>query len=134
MDGRSFALELHLVNESALGELLVLGVLIRPGHPNPAYDPLIAALPARPGERGELTGLDALSLLPDDGRGLRYSYTGSLTTPPCSEGVRWHVFASELELSPAQIQGFTTIYESNNRPLQALNDRAIALGGGAQAA
>jgi carbonic anhydrase len=126
--GRSFALELHLVNESSSGLLLVLGVLIRPGRANPAFNRLIAALPASPGQRRRLTGLNPLSLLPENGQGARYTYSGSLTTPPCTEGVGWNVFATPVELSPAQIRRFTAIYDHNNRPLQPSNGRAVRLG------
>jgi carbonic anhydrase len=128
--GRSFALELHLVNESSSGRLLVLGVLIRPGRANRAFDRLIAALPASPGQRRRLTGLIALTLLPEKGQGARYTYSGSLTTPPCTEGVSWNVFATPVELSPAQIRRFTVIYDHNNRPLQPSNGRAVRLGRG----
>jgi carbonic anhydrase len=128
LGGRSFALELHLVNESSSGRLLVLGVLIRPGQANRAFDRLIAALPASPGQRRRLTGLNPLSLLPERGQGARYTYSGSLTTPPCTEGVSWNVFATPVELSPAQIRRFTAIYDHNNRPLQPSNGRAVRLG------
>jgi carbonic anhydrase len=128
--GRSFALELHLVNESSSGRLLVLGVLIRPGRANPAFDRLIAALPASRGQRRRLTGLNPLSLLPEKGQGARYAYPGSLTTPPCTEDVGWNVFATPLELSSAQIRRFTAIYDHNNRPLQPPNGRAVRLGRG----
>jgi carbonic anhydrase len=130
VDGRSFALELHLVNDSSTGRLLVLGVLIRPGRANPAFDRLIAALPTTPGQRRRLTGLNPLSLLPEKGLGARYAYSGSLTTPPCTEGVGWNVFAAPVELSPAQIRRFTVIYNHNNRPLQPSNGRAVLLGRG----
>jgi carbonic anhydrase len=128
--GRSFALELHLVNESSSGRLLVLGVLIRPGRANPAFNRLIAALPASPGQHRTLPRLDPLSLLPEKGQGARYTYSGSLTTPPCTEGVGWNVFATPVELSPAQIRRFTAIYDHNSRPLQPSNGRAVRLGRG----
>jgi carbonic anhydrase len=128
--GHSFALELHLVNKSSSGRLLVVAVLIRPGRANRAFDRLIAALPASPGQRRRLTGLNALSLLPEKGQGARYIYSGSLTTPPCTEGVSWNVFATPVELSPAQIRRFTAIYDHNNRPLQPSNGRPVRLGRG----
>jgi carbonic anhydrase len=130
VNGRSFALELHLVNESASGQSLVLGVLIRPGRANPALARLIAALPAHVGRHAKLTGFNPLSLLPDRGRGPRYAYAGSLTTPPCTEGLRWNVFAKPVELSRAQIRRFTAIYDHTDRPLQARNGRVVVLGGG----
>jgi carbonic anhydrase len=130
MAGRSFGLELHLVNQSSSGRLLVLGVLIRPGRANPAFDRLIAALPVSPGQHRRLAGLNPLSLLPEKGQGARYTYSGSLTTPPCTQGVDWNVFATPFELSTAQIRRFTAIYAHNNRPLQPSNGRAVRLGRG----
>ena len=131
VDGRSFPLELHLVTRSASGQLLVLGVLIKRGRSNPAFARLLAALPKRQGEHAKLTRFDALSLLPAGGRGLRYAYGGSLTTPPCTEGVRWNVFAAPVALSAAQIRALTSIYSHTNRPIQPRNGRALVLGGGA---
>ena len=129
VEGRSFALELHLVNRSDSGQLLVLGVLVRSGRSHPAFDRLIAALPPRAGEHSMLSCFDPLSLLPDAGRGARYAYTGSLTTPPCTEGVLWNVFASPLELSAAQIRRLASDHERTNRPLQPRNGRTLVLGG-----
>jgi carbonic anhydrase len=128
VDSRSFALELHLVNESSSGRLLVLGVLVRPGRANRAFNRLIATLPASPGQRSTLTGLNPLSLLPEKGQGPRYTYSGSLTTPPCTEGVNWNVFATPVQLSAAQIRRLTAIYNHNNRPLQPSNGRAVRFG------
>jgi carbonic anhydrase len=127
IDGHSFKLELHLVNESTSGQLLVLGVLIQPGRASPGFDRLIAALPAHKGQHSSLTGFNPLSLLPDSGHGSRYAYSGSLTTPPCKEPVRWNVFATPVALSPAQIGRFTAIYDHNSRPLQPRNGRAVVL-------
>ncbi|HEY8638551.1 MAG TPA: carbonic anhydrase family protein [Solirubrobacteraceae bacterium] len=130
IDGRSFPLELHLVNKSPDGQALVLGALVRAGHANPAFARLIAALPTHEGQHRTLTGFDPLSLLPGRGRAARYAYTGSLTTPPCTEGVRWNVFATPVELSPAQIRRFTSIYDHHNRPLQPRNGRPLVVGTG----
>lgn len=130
IDGHSFALELHLVNESISGQLLVLGVLIRPGRANARFNRLIAALPTHDGQHSHLTGFNPLSLLPDNGHGPRYAYSGSLTTPPCKEGVRWNVLATPVELSPAQIWRFTVIYDHNSRPLQPRNGRTVVLSTG----
>ncbi|WP_258667217.1 carbonic anhydrase family protein [Pseudomonas sp. B21-040] len=58
-----------------------------------------------------------------------YSYMGSLTTPPCSEGVRWHVLTQPVQLSHAQLQAFQALYPMNARPVQPLNDRTVNVGG-----
>jgi carbonic anhydrase len=54
-----------------------------------------------------------------------YRYDGSLTTPPCSEGVKWLVLTTPIELSPEQIGAFTRLISGNNRPVQPLNGRAV---------
>jgi hypothetical protein len=58
------------------------------------------------------------------------SYPGSLTTPPCTEGVRWEIFDEAIEMSKAQIDRYTGVYDDNRRPLQLLHGRRPALGGG----
>ncbi len=54
-----------------------------------------------------------------------YHYDGSLTTPPCSEGVKWYVRKTQTQLSKVQIAAFTAVYDHNNRPVQALNERTV---------
>jgi carbonic anhydrase len=54
-----------------------------------------------------------------------YRYDGSLTTPPCSEGVKWFVMTTPIALSKAQIGTFTALFHGNNRPVQPLNDRPV---------
>jgi carbonic anhydrase len=124
-DGRQFSMEIHLVHQSADRALLVVGVLVEEGAHNPAFEPVWANLPGAPGDAKHLAGVmvDVDDLVPDDRRA--YRYLGSLTTPPCSEGVRWVVLATPVELSPEQVAEFTAIVPPNNRPLQAANGRAV---------
>ena len=67
--------------------------------------------------------VDVEALLPDNRT--YYRYDGSLTTPPCSEGVKWFVLETPVELSAAQIAAFRSVLSGNSRPVQALNGRAI---------
>jgi carbonic anhydrase len=67
--------------------------------------------------------LNVANMLPSDR--VTYTYSGSLTTPPCSEGVRWHVMQEPLTLSAQQLNALTSIYDGNNRPVQPLNDREL---------
>jgi carbonic anhydrase len=140
VDGKSFAVETHLVHESENGELAVVALLGEPGDVGPALDETV--LETAPGEAGDEVELDRewspLVLLgvadSTTGFGTDYfTYSGSLTTPGCTEGVRWLV----LEAHPTQqasidrlhelIAGFPGYdgYENNNRPTQPLNDRVI---------
>lgn len=131
VEGNQFPLELHLVHRSEAGNLAVLGVLIKEGAYNPAFAPLLENLPSEEGESRQLPAThDTRLLLPNGGEGRldTYRYTGSLTTPPCTEGVRWNVLAEPVELSPEQIERFRTVVEANARPVQPLHGRVINTG------
>lgn len=127
VDGRRLALELHLVHRAATGGLAVVGVLFEEGAANEALAPLWAHLPAEPGASRALPGeLDLASLLPA-GRAA-WRYRGSLTTPPCSEGVAWAILAEPLPVSAPQIAAFAALYPNNSRPVQPLGGRALLIG------
>ena len=125
--GRSFDMEMHLVHRNEDGTLAVIGVLIGQGDENAAFNAMWEQLPATPGEtnRVENAAIDAGDLLPDDRS--TYRYDGSLTTPPCSEGVRWNVLTTPIELSETQIAAFKALIHDNNRPVQPLNERELLL-------
>ncbi len=123
IDGQATAMELHLVHKDAKGRLAVIGVLVKEGEENRTLVEAWAKLPHSEGEQPLDSSLDASQLLPRNRSSFRYA--GSLTTPPCSEGVRWTVLEQPIEMSAAQIAAFRTIYPSNNRPLQPLNTRAV---------
>jgi len=125
IDGRHFPMEMHLVHQSAAGELAVLGVLIEQGDHNPAFEPVWANLPDEAGEEVHIQHLavNVDDLLPANHD--TYRYRGSLTTPPCSEGVSWLLAVEPITLSADQIAAFTAIFQGNNRPVQPLNDRTV---------
>jgi len=125
---RRYPMEIHLVHSNAEGQLAVVGALISEGTHNPAYDPVWSQLPGQPGESRHLEGVDVdiNQLLPGPGTPY-FRYDGSLTTPPCSEGVSWFVFETPVELSLEQIAAFTSIIDDNNRPVQPLYDRELKL-------
>lgn len=133
IDGEPFAMEMHLVHMRASGEVAVVGVLYRMGVANPAVQAIIGAAP-RPNEaRDASPALSAAAFLP---RTLDYyAYMGSLTTPPCSESVRWLVMSETGEVSRAQVERMASLTGggANNRPLQPLGNRSITAvsGGGA---
>lgn len=124
LDGKQSEIELHLVHKSASGALAVLGVMIKPGADNAALAPVWAAMPAHEGKEQKLAAdIDPAALLPADRHFFRY--VGSLTTPPCSEGVTWTVYKSPVEMSPAQIRQFAALFPMNARPAQPLNRRFL---------
>ena len=125
--GEFFEMEMHLVHRNEAGTLAVVGVMIAQGEGNAAFDPLWAQLPAAAGETNQVenAAIDAGDLLPGDRQ--TYRYDGSLTTPPCSEGVKWNVLTTPIELSEMQIAAFKAVVHTNNRPVQPLNERELLL-------
>jgi carbonic anhydrase len=125
LSGRRFDLEIHFVHRSEADELAVLGVFVQPGAENAALAPIWAAMPAQEGPERVVPGnVQPAGLLPRR-RGL-FSYAGSLTTPPCSQGVNWLVYAEPISASAAQIQRFAQLFPLNARPVQRLNNRILA--------
>ncbi|MCA2961017.1 MAG: carbonic anhydrase family protein [Silvanigrellales bacterium] len=123
-DGKSFPLEIHLVHSNAEGALAVVGILVELGKRHPALDAVFENMPAKPGKKNvEGLFLNARALLPRKG-GYDF-YPGSLTTPPCSEGVSWHVLKTPLEISKQQLDAFRKVFKMNARPVQPLRDRVL---------
>ncbi len=126
VDGEHFPMEMHFVHQADDGALAVVGVFVEEGAANAG----IALLWERLSELSETavpveipTAFDD-HVFPNVGTGF-YHYGGSLTTPPCSEGVQWYVRKTPTQLSNEQIAAFTAIYNHNNRPVQPLNDRTL---------
>ena len=118
------AAEVHLVHKAADGKLAVVGLLVEVGAHNPALDAYWSDLPATSGPVQQLsTQANAAGMLP--AAPLTYRYAGSLTTPPCSEGVAWSVMVQPIQISAEQLATFTRLYDGNNRPVQPLNGRAL---------
>jgi carbonic anhydrase len=122
--GQLSAAELHLVHQADDGQLAVVGLLIDEGAEHPAFASTWANLPAEESEVHTVEGtVDMAAMLPASH--VTYRYDGSLTTPPCTEGVKWNVMATPIELSPEQLAAFTAIFTGNNRPVQSLGDRQL---------
>jgi carbonic anhydrase len=125
VDGAHAPMEVHLVHKDADGALAVIGVLIREGRSHPDIARLWEHMPAEAGRSEAVEGVtvNAARLLP--GSLASYRYSGSLTTPPCSEGVSWFVLQEPIEASAEQIAAFRAVIRDNNRPTQPLNARTI---------
>ena len=125
INGRNFDLEFHFVNENTNKQLAVLGLMVKEGSSNPFLEKAWNVIPAE--ETTEAVTLtepiDLMSLLPKDTDS--FQYNGSLTTPPCSEGVKWAVLEEPIEMSKEQIDKFRNIFSKNNRPVQPLNEREV---------
>ena len=124
VNGNHYPLVAHLVHKNDAGELAVVAVLFKQGRENAALKGVFAALPAAAGEKHPVEGgVDVAAALPADHA--YYAYMGSLTTPPCSEGVHWQVLKEPVEISKGQLASFRKLYAMNARPLQALNGRVV---------
>ncbi|HXY42322.1 MAG TPA: carbonic anhydrase family protein [Vicinamibacteria bacterium] len=125
VDGRSYPLEVHFVHRSAGGKLAVVGLLFEEGAENAALTPYWSRMPKSAGPPVDLGkgGVDVRKVLP--ARLDVYRYAGSLTTPPCSEGVNWLVLKEHKTASTAQIEAFRALMRHDNRPVQPLGGRAI---------
>jgi carbonic anhydrase len=121
--GKHYPMEIHFVHKSPSGNLAVVGVFVEKGAHNAAFDPIWANLPKQQGvvSHYEHVQVNVDDLLPHSTKS--YRYDGSLTTPPCSEGVKWVVMQSPIQLSAAQIKQFTSLIKANNRPVQPLHHR-----------
>ncbi len=125
IDGKASEMELHLVHKSDDGELAVVGLMINKGKSNDNLKGVFANLPAKEQEEKAVDAVkvDANNFLPSEKA--FYNYSGSLTTPPCSEKVNWYLMKTPVEASEEQISAFTKIFALNARPVQPLNERVI---------
>ena len=126
IDGVAAPMEIHFVHQDPnSGTLAVVGVMLTQGESeNEAYAAVFDHMPADAGEPEAMSMPLALDSLLPEARTF-YTYQGSLTTPPCSEIVRWLLLDSPVELSAEQIDAFTTIYDGIARPIQPLGKRDI---------
>ena len=125
IDGRPAPLEAHFVHKTADGKLAVLGVFVVEGAENPAFAALLSHLPETVAEAETFgdVAVDLAALLPQDMS--VYRYMGSLTTPPCTEGVAWHVLRQPITASKDQIGRLALVLHGNARPVQPLNGRPL---------
>ncbi len=118
--GRSFPMEMHIVHKSEDGELLVVGIMMKEGKPNELLEELWKVLPLKDGKEKfrEDVKINATDLFPSNKD--YYTYTGSLTTPPYTEGVRWIVMKTPTEISKEQVNKFRSLFGENARDVQPL--------------
>ncbi len=123
--GQHTPLEGHLVHKSKDGNLVVVAVLFNEGRANDVLKTVWSNLPKEEGTENKPATVEvsAAQLLPD--KHTYYTFPGSLTTPPCTEGVTWPVLAHRMTASKEQIDAFAALYPNNYRPTQPLNGRTI---------
>jgi len=125
INGKSFEMTLHLVHADAEGKLAVVAVLLQEGGDNSLVRELWKDTPKEK-DKEELfdqVQIDVSQLVPSD-RGY-YTFSGSLTTPPCSEDVTWFVLKHPMTISAAEIQQFSNLYRHDARPTQPLYNRTV---------
>jgi len=121
----NFDMSAHLVHEDENGKLAVVAILLREGKDNPLVRELWSDLPKEK-EKEEFLDkiqIDVSRILPSD-HGY-YTFSGSLTTPPCSEDVTWFVLKHPASISAAEIKQFSQLYRNDARPTQPLYDRVV---------
>jgi carbonic anhydrase len=125
IDGQSFPMEVHLVHADKDGHLAVVAVVLVEGMSSEAIAKLWKQMPKEAGDKHLLsTKISASELLP--GNKDYYRFNGSLTTPPCTEGVWWLVMKDPVAVSKEQIETFSHVmHHANNRPVQSVNARPV---------
>jgi len=126
INSSSYPLEVHFVHQNDEKELAVVALLYQPGADNLALNPLLKKIPMKAGEKKRLGAKDVELFERSNSIKKYVRYNGSLTTPPCSEGVRWIVMRSMPSISRKQLDVFQrALKHPNNRPVQPLNARVI---------
>ena len=129
VEGAEFAAELHLVHADAAGDFAVVGLLFEPGEASPIVQAILDAAPAKGEAVAGGIALNASTCVPSGTA--YYAYDGSKTTPPCDEGVAWHVMRDPLTISQEQVETLLALGGGpTNRPIQPLGSRRIVLAGG----
>ena len=125
IDSKPADMVAHMVHKADDGQLAVIAVLFKKGAENQFLKPIWDNLPTHPGMKATVDKeIYAADMLPKNKA--YYHFTGSLTTPPCSENVNWNVMATTMEASAEQIDTFYSLFPKSVRPVQALNGRNIS--------
>ena len=126
INGTKYDLEAHLVHADASGHTAVVAILFKIGDtPSPMLDTLWKNVSP---EKEKVVEVSSVSINVKDLLPLStgyYTYAGSLTTPPCTEGVTWYVFKTSVSISKAQVDAFAKFYKHHNRPIEPTNHRDI---------
>jgi carbonic anhydrase len=126
--GKSLPMEVHFVHGNATGALAVIGVLMTSGGMNPAFSKIAANMPRKAGPAiAADPAIDPAGLLPATRN--YYNYEGSLTTPPCSQTVKWILLTEPLAVAEADIAAFAKLFPLNARPIQKINRRFVLRSG-----
>ncbi len=123
IDGAHYPIEVHFVHRHSDTDYAVIGIMYEEGNENALLAEFLSDFPTSEGNYSSDKKIKLSSLLPDDLS--FYYYSGSLTTPPCSEVVSWYVLKTPLTASITQIDQFSDILNHNFRPVMPLNGREV---------
>jgi carbonic anhydrase len=123
--GKPYDMEIHLMHTASDGTIAGVTVFLKAGSANATIQKIWEHMPKIEGKEEEISGVDVnpAEMLPHDLA--YYSYLGSLTAPPCTEGVTWYVLKTPVEISVDEINTFAKLYPHDVRPLQPLNERVV---------
>jgi carbonic anhydrase len=123
--GKQYDMVIHLMHQAVDGKVAGVAVFLQAGNPNSTIARIWEHFPKTEGNEEEIPGVEVnpADLLPHDRA--YYTYMGSLTAPPCDEGVTWFVLAAPTDISPEEIDAFAKLYPHDVRPLQPLNGRVV---------
>lgn len=126
VNGKTYPIEIHFVHGTPDGKLAVIGVFAQEGKENKEFEQILYYAPSEPDSSGNpmMQFINPDNLLPLNRKSF-YLYAGSLTTPPCTEGVNWYVMKTPIQLSKDQISRFKNFYADNARLNQPLNGRQV---------
>lgn len=123
LSGNSLPLEAHMFYRGKNDEMEAVSIMLIAGDENKQVANIWSNIPHKKGVKSNPFKFSPQGLLPT--RLTHYHYVGSLTTPPCTEGVKWSVLNTPVTVSKEQILAFRKLYSVNNRPVQSLNGRKV---------
>jgi carbonic anhydrase len=123
IEGKSSPFEIHLVHRDRAGHIVVVSLLAELGPGHPVVSTLWSSLPMYAGESAPSRQLELSTLIPNNLH--HFAYHGSLTTPPCTEGVQWIVMKEKISIAQAQIDQFVALVGHNARAIQPIHDRRV---------
>ncbi|MBK5232896.1 MAG: carbonic anhydrase family protein [Thermoleophilia bacterium] len=127
INGKRFDGSVHIVNTRPDGKTAVIGLLIKEGPSNPVMDKIVPLIGDTEGDENEAPGqINPEDLLPASNRA--FEFKGSLTTPPCTQGLEWIVYKQPITMSADQLDALRAAYSDNIRPNQPVNGRPITVG------
>ncbi|MGG2026284.1 carbonic anhydrase family protein [Gottfriedia sp. S16(2024)] len=123
INGKQSDLEIHFINENKKNSIITIGVLVDIGRLNKEFQKILDVNPTDEELGRKVVKLNLQPFIPYTSK--KFSYTGSFTTPPCTEGIKWIVFNKPIQFSEEQVHSYQNYFKPNSRPVQPLNGRDL---------